>query len=66
MTFSIFMHIMYIVHDKIHDHHHYSLWFTFFLEVKLPYEPVCPFVGASVIISYKGGKFHFHAPNGAV
>ena len=36
------------------------------MEVKLPYDPVSPSVswavGRSVIISEKGGKFHFHAP----
>ena len=35
------------------------------LKVKLPCEPVYPSAGRSVIISWKGGKFHFHAPIGA-
>ena len=48
------------------------------LKVKLPYDPVCPsvrwFVGPAPvawsvflnIISLNGGKFHFHAPIGAL
>ena len=40
-----------------------NLWIL--IGVKLPYEPVCRsvgLVGLSIIISYKGGKFHSHAP----
>ena len=58
-----------------HNGHDYS---TFLLEVYLPYDPVCQWVvrlvnrsgGRSlcwlVIISYNGGKLHFHAPIGAL
>ena len=33
------------------------------MEVKLPFDPIWPSVRLSVIISWKDGKFHFHALN---
>ena len=45
---------------------HLSHSLTLLLEVKLPFDLVCPSVGRSigwsVIVSYKGAKLHFHAP----
>ena len=34
--------------------------------MKLLYDPACPTVGRSVMISLKGGKFHYYASIGAL
>ena len=47
-----------------------EMHFFYIVSQKLPYDQVCPSVGWTVglpvIISQKGGQFHFHGPIGAV